>query len=301
MLPDGVSRAQELTEDMSLDLSSDALSEGKKDTEEGNRTPLAEQSDRSFSQPNFSSLSVAETSKLERVSSTNAATKTGIAIPANSSNPSQTSSEKPKFELFPNGDEGSEVTKEAKTGAKGSQKVASVIEDSQPVLDKTPPVPPRSCDSMLLEVYWRKCNGVDLDAPTSAHVYAMNNHGNIKSAVVLDGLYSVSETITSIHSIYWKDDEMEIRRGTWFLAESLQPINPEMADPIEKHHLNVFRLQTIPETPVFSEKESSKKPFTSLGVVLGNPKKYNAQKSYTIILHSWFSCSVHHSCRSCEW
>uniref|UniRef100_A0A914S6X3 Uncharacterized protein n=1 Tax=Parascaris equorum TaxID=6256 RepID=A0A914S6X3_PAREQ len=53
---------------------------------------------------------------------------------------------------------------------------------------------------------------------------------------------------------------MEIRRGTWFLAESLQPINAEMADPIEAHHLHIFRSQMIPDTPVFSEKESSKKP-----------------------------------------
>lgn len=53
---------------------------------------------------------------------------------------------------------------------------------------------------------------------------------------------------------------LEIRRGTWFLLESLQPIDPTMADPIEKHHLHNFRSQTIPDAPVFSEKESSKKP-----------------------------------------
>uniref|UniRef100_A0A0M3IUV8 DDHD domain-containing protein n=1 Tax=Ascaris lumbricoides TaxID=6252 RepID=A0A0M3IUV8_ASCLU len=172
-----------------------------------------------------------------------------------------------------------------------TQKSASVAEHSKAARDKTPPVPPRSkkrrvaelkcsevrwfyrrkgvetkwtpfrgCDSMLLEVYWRNRNEIDLDAATNAHICSVNNHVNIKSPVVLDGLYSVSETITSIYSIYWKDDEMEIRRGTWFLAESLQPINAEMADPIEKHHLHVFRSQMIPDTPVFSEKESSKKP-----------------------------------------
>lgn len=53
---------------------------------------------------------------------------------------------------------------------------------------------------------------------------------------------------------------MEIRRGTWFLAESMQPIDQDMAEPIEKHHLSIFRSQTIPETAVFSDKESSKKP-----------------------------------------
>lgn len=56
---------------------------------------------------------------------------------------------------------------------------------------------------------------------------------------------------------------MELRRGTWFLAESSQPIDPALADPIEKHHLHTFRAQTIPDAPVFSEKESSRKPCKS--------------------------------------
>lgn len=56
------------------------------------------------------------------------------------------------------------------------------------------------------------------------------------------------------------DETIQIRRGTWFLADTLQPIDSNMADSVEAHHLHIFRFQTIPDAPVFSEKETSKKP-----------------------------------------
>ncbi|VDK23855.1 unnamed protein product [Anisakis simplex] len=121
------------------------------------------------------------------------------------------------------------------------------------------------CDSLMLEVYWRSKFGVDLDVQTSQHLSG-NSALTANKIAVMDGLYTVADDgMTMIQAIYWKgsDDEMEIRRGTWFLVESLQPINPDMADPIEKHHLHVFRSQTIPDTPVFSEKETSRKPCKS--------------------------------------
>lgn len=55
------------------------------------------------------------------------------------------------------------------------------------------------------------------------------------------------------------DAALELRRGTWFLAENYQPINPEFADQIEEHHLKHFRGQSIPEGQVFFEKDQQKK------------------------------------------
>uniref|UniRef100_A0A0R3RT61 DDHD domain-containing protein n=1 Tax=Elaeophora elaphi TaxID=1147741 RepID=A0A0R3RT61_9BILA len=115
----------------------------------------------------------------------------------------------------------------------------------------------KGADSLLLEVYWRQQMQIDLDQATESYMRTMKMP---TSVVVLNGLYRASEDLTMLNSIYWKDDTIEIRRGTWFLLESLQPIDPSMADPIERHHLHIFRSQTIPDAPVFSEKESSKKP-----------------------------------------
>ncbi|KAM3718320.1 Intracellular phospholipase [Dirofilaria immitis] len=117
--------------------------------------------------------------------------------------------------------------------------------------------PFKGMDSLLLEVHWRQRMQIDLDQTTESYLRTIKMP---TSVVVLDGLYRVSEDLTMLNSIYWKDDTIAIRRGTWFLTESLQPIDPNMADPIEAHHLCIFRSQTIPDTPVFSEKESSKKP-----------------------------------------
>jgi hypothetical protein len=53
---------------------------------------------------------------------------------------------------------------------------------------------------------------------------------------------------------------LELRRGTWFLAENYQPINPEIATKIEEHHLKHFRGQAVPDGQLFFEKDTSKKP-----------------------------------------
>jgi len=42
--------------------------------------------------------------------------------------------------------------------------------------------------------------------------------------------------------------------------ETCQPLPDDFADTIETHHLKSFKGNVIPETPVFSESESSKKP-----------------------------------------
>jgi hypothetical protein len=40
----------------------------------------------------------------------------------------------------------------------------------------------------------------------------------------------------------------------------MQPLIMDLADAIEKKHLESFRGQVIPDVPVFSETEGSKKP-----------------------------------------
>uniref|UniRef100_A0A0N5A9H1 DDHD domain-containing protein n=1 Tax=Syphacia muris TaxID=451379 RepID=A0A0N5A9H1_9BILA len=115
-------------------------------------------------------------------------------------------------------------------------------------------------DSLFLEVYWRNSNGVELDNIAKEYISSLKRTDIFLSVVVLDGHYRCSDDFSSVSAIYWKDDKLEIRRGTWFLSDTLQPITPELAEPIEKHHLHYFRFQAIPETPVFSEKEASKKP-----------------------------------------
>lgn len=80
-------------------------------------------------------------------------------------------------------------------------------------------------------------------------------------AILLNGLYQLSEKDEDeIEPIYWKCESIKIRRGTWFFAETMQPLPTDLADAIEKHHLTGFRGQIIPDSPVFSETESSKKP-----------------------------------------
>uniref|UniRef100_A0A1I7YIL8 DDHD domain-containing protein n=1 Tax=Steinernema glaseri TaxID=37863 RepID=A0A1I7YIL8_9BILA len=112
-------------------------------------------------------------------------------------------------------------------------------------------------DSMMLEINWRRRNNVDIEAKTLEAIESLPKTNNV---VVLDGLYKLEEDFTTISAMYWKEDQLEIRRGTWFVADSLQPIVPDVADAIEAHHLQQFRDQLIPEGPVFSEKEASKKP-----------------------------------------
>ncbi|TMS32631.1 hypothetical protein L596_000448 [Steinernema carpocapsae] len=114
-------------------------------------------------------------------------------------------------------------------------------------------------DSMMLEIHWRRQNDVEIDAKTLETIEALPKT-NSKRVVVLDGLYSLEDDFSQISAMYWKEDVREIRRGTWMFADSLQPVLPEVADQIEAHHLKQFRDQHIPEGPVFSEKEASKKP-----------------------------------------
>ncbi|CAD5216486.1 unnamed protein product [Bursaphelenchus xylophilus] len=57
---------------------------------------------------------------------------------------------------------------------------------------------------------------------------------------------------------------MKIRRGSWFYADTMQPVAEELAEAIEKHHLEKFRNQMIPDSPVFNENEVNKKPVLTM-------------------------------------
>lgn len=112
----------------------------------------------------------------------------------------------------------------------------------------------------MLEVSWRTQKGIPLDEKTA------KLNGELPTTtrvIVLDGLYQLNdkqERDKFVESIYWKDENLLIRRGTWFYADSMQPVSEDLANAVEDHHLTNFRGQAIPDSPVFSEAESSKKP-----------------------------------------
>uniref|UniRef100_A0A915EKU5 Phospholipase DDHD1 n=1 Tax=Ditylenchus dipsaci TaxID=166011 RepID=A0A915EKU5_9BILA len=128
--------------------------------------------------------------------------------------------------------------------------------------------PFKGYDSTVLELAYRKHKDIPLDEMLQSH---RNELPQTEQVIVLNGLYQLTmdkegSNFDEISSVYWKEDTMQIRRGTWFSTDgSLQPEQVELADKIEEHHLKSFRGQIIPESPVFSETETSKKPvLTSL-------------------------------------
>ncbi|GMT14426.1 hypothetical protein PFISCL1PPCAC_5723 [Pristionchus fissidentatus] len=116
-------------------------------------------------------------------------------------------------------------------------------------------IPFKGQDSIRLEIRWREDHSMEVDQQAKSILTQMG-----EEVVVLDGLYRMSDDHSKITAVYWKDDEAELRRGSWFLPDG-QPIQASMADSIEAHHLQYFRGQTIPEgTSMFSDKEASRKP-----------------------------------------
>uniref|UniRef100_A0A915M781 DDHD domain-containing protein n=1 Tax=Meloidogyne javanica TaxID=6303 RepID=A0A915M781_MELJA len=116
-------------------------------------------------------------------------------------------------------------------------------------------MPFRGYDSTVLEVAFRRQKGLEFDEETTKFLYSLP-----ESVIVMEGNYVADEQLQNINAIYWKEDTFQIRRGTWFYMETCQPLPDDFADTIETHHLKSFKGNVIPETPVFSESESSKKP-----------------------------------------
>lgn len=117
-------------------------------------------------------------------------------------------------------------------------------------------------DSLILEITHRVINNIPLDLKAEQ----IANEFPISEKISLfDNLYEwdPKNSPDTITSIYWKDDNIKIRRGVWFYSDTLQPLEQEYADEIEKNHLEKFRNQVIPDAPVFSEYDSTKKPSKS--------------------------------------
>nr|CAD2124114.1 unnamed protein product [Meloidogyne enterolobii] len=116
-------------------------------------------------------------------------------------------------------------------------------------------MPFKGYDSTVLEVAFRRQKGLEFDEETTKFLNSLP-----ESVIVMEGNYVADEQLQNINAIYWKEDTFQIRRGTWFYMETCQPLPDDFADTIETHHLKSFKGNVIPETPVFSESESSKKP-----------------------------------------
>lgn len=119
--------------------------------------------------------------------------------------------------------------------------------------------PFRGYDSMILEVSYRAAHGIQMDKKTASIAEQLPQTTNV---IVLDNLFewNPQENSDEVTSVYWKDESMKVRRGTWFYMDTLQPVAEELANNIEEHHLEKFRNQVIPDAPVFSENEANKKP-----------------------------------------
>ena len=57
--------------------------------------------------------------------------------------------------------------------------------------------------------------------------------------VVLDGFFRVNIDFTAIEALYWNNESLRIRRGTWFIQPENIPLPAEQADKIERKHAYV--------------------------------------------------------------
>ncbi|KAJ8044354.1 Phospholipase DDHD1 [Holothuria leucospilota] len=63
--------------------------------------------------------------------------------------------------------------------------------------------------------------------------------------LVRGGLYEVDVLNKKCHSVYWSDDTSDVLRGTWFYQSSKQPLDVDLAEKIEKEHMEKFKGQTF--------------------------------------------------------
>ncbi|KAI6211527.1 DDHD domain-containing protein [Aphelenchoides besseyi] len=126
-------------------------------------------------------------------------------------------------------------------------------------VDHTKWTPFKGYDSMAMELAYRALNDIPLDSKAE---HVASEFPKTSTVIVMNNLFEwdPKNEPEIVKSIYWKNQSMKVRRGTWFYADSLQPVAPDMAEKIEEHHIMKFRNQVIPDTPVFSEYEQNKKP-----------------------------------------
>lgn len=64
---------------------------------------------------------------------------------------------------------------------------------------------------------YRILKEIPIDEGAQDHAAGLNLQER-QMVVVLEGLYKLAEDLSKVEAIYWKDDQCEIRRGTWFTS-----------------------------------------------------------------------------------
>uniref|UniRef100_A0AC35TZQ4 DDHD domain-containing protein n=1 Tax=Rhabditophanes sp. KR3021 TaxID=114890 RepID=A0AC35TZQ4_9BILA len=136
-------------------------------------------------------------------------------------------------------------------------------------------VPFKGYDSVIIELRYRQKENICIEEGISEELVRENKEN--KDIIVMDGLYKLDEdSFAKILPIYWKNDEFEIIRGSWFTGVDMQPLSKEMAASIEKNHYDHFKDQFIPDGPVFDLNDSTKKPVLTFIKVGNDEVKWNS-------------------------
>lgn len=114
-------------------------------------------------------------------------------------------------------------------------------------------------DSLSLEITHRCSNKIPLDS------YAKENIEQFfisEKVYLLGNLFEWDPTNNpeQITSIYWKTDSMKVLRGTWFYSDSFQPLEKELANDIERHHLKELPNKTVSKSSEINDSDISKRP-----------------------------------------
>jgi len=132
-------------------------------------------------------------------------------------------------------------------------------------------------DSMALELTYRRKHKIEIDEKTKQ---MSDNFPKTDRVLLFDNFYEWNPKLNQdiITSVYWKEDTIKIRRGTWFYADSMQPLEPALAEKIEKHHLDNFRGQHILNVPEPSklEVDGGKSVLTTLKLDENDEVKWNS-------------------------
>lgn len=119
-----------------------------------------------------------------------------------------------------------------------------------------------------MEISWRHEKGFLLDEKTTR---LSEDLPSITRGIVLDGLYQLDhsqELERHVESIYWKDEKLIVRRGTWFYGNCMQPLDEDLADVVEDHHLANFRGQAVPHPPTAGHGKESGNVCIKLRIML---------------------------------
>ncbi|KAI6190498.1 BMA-IPLA-1, isoform c [Aphelenchoides bicaudatus] len=134
-------------------------------------------------------------------------------------------------------------------------------------------------DSLALEIAYRSLNNIKLDVDAEKIVTNSLISDSFEKVSVFDNLYEadLKSSPDQVTSIYWKGDNIKIRRGTWFYSDTMQPLDAEVADEIEKHHLKRFADHIIPGSGIgFVESDLCKEFLAALKIDEHTEVKWNS-------------------------